>query len=129
AAVLLGGISLAACSIAAVSAYDPIPDSIWTPGSGLDVLSSKGMTGNECCDPNPGSRSMYLAVDGLHGMAARDKVTAALVADGWEPTRCQRGRSGTCLSRDSLDVYVGKAELRYAPAGAEVSVYFSRKLD
>ena len=69
--------------------YDPVPESAWPDLAGVQVVSSSGYPGNECCESHAAVREIHLDVESTADFdAASDVVVQELRESGWTDYDC-----------------------------------------
>lgn len=103
---------------------EPVDADVWSPPENIEVVSSEGYRGQDCCDVHHvGGR--YTRVDGV-GMGPNDTeaaIVASLRDQGWRDVRCVRWVDD-CLQGAGVFVAVRTLPSR---ADAAVEMHFQRQ--
>jgi len=89
-AVLAAMLALTACGDGGgLNRFDPVPESAWPILPGVQVVSSRGYAGNECCESHSAVREFLVNVDSTADFeAASDLVVNELRDAGWSDFDC-----------------------------------------
>ena len=105
---------------------EPVPASVMPAIEGVEVLSSRGFEGTNCCEPYPGGRTVLLDMGRTATPAALDLVTTALRDEGWYERPCQFNKREDCLRMGNYFAYVEPAAKNTRPLATDVEVHFQR---